>query len=194
VKHAIALIAAIFATRTAFPPRAENASAERLLATVERFGDDLEMVRGGDVPCGFLQKHANTIRTLRAEIISNEPPVWRNDVDDVFHTSAPPLRINFRLFAVLAADATAQTNPAAAWADLHAMWILDRALFDRPEPYSIRTALLGRHMIDDAAKHLAGPRPQWWCGVESFDCRLSQMRANAYDVWLTAMQIYKTIV
>jgi hypothetical protein len=192
VKHAIALAAAIFATRTAFPPRAENASAERLLATVERFGDDIDMISWGEVPCGFVQKHAATIRTLRAQIVSNVPPVWRNDIDDVFHSPAPPLRINYRLFAILAADA-AQTTPAAAWADLHAMWILDRALFDRPEPAAIRTALLGRRMILDASRRL-GTRPEWWRELESFDARGPQTRASAYDVWLTAMQIYKTIV
>ena len=135
---------------------------------------------------------AATIRTLRAQIISNAPPVWRNDIDDVFHSPAPPLRIHYRLFAILAAD-SAQTTSTAAWADLHAMWILDRALFDRPEPSAIRTALLGRHMIFDASRRL-GSRPGWWREFESFDARVPQTRASAYDVWLTAMQICKTIV
>ncbi|HJT18360.1 MAG TPA: hypothetical protein VJ853_13265 [Thermoanaerobaculia bacterium] len=193
MKHAIALIATLFATHTAFPPRAENASAERLLSTIERFGDDLDTIRWGEVPCGFVQKHANTIRTLRAQIVSNEPPVWQTDIDDVFHAPMPPLRLQFRVFEILAADATSQRNPAIAWTDLHAMWILDRSLFDRPEASSIRTALFARHMILDASNHL-GPRPEWWREVESFDTATAAARSHGYEVWLYVMQVYKTIV
>jgi hypothetical protein len=192
VKHAIALIATLLAARTAFPPRAENASAERLLSTIERFGDDLDWIRWGEVPCGFVQKHANTIRTLRAEVVSNEPPVWQSDIDDVFHPPMPPLRLQFRVFEILAADAASQQNAAVAWTDLHAMWILDRSLFDRPEASSIRTALFARRLILDASKHL-GARPEWWRELESFDTSTAEARSHGYELWLTVMQFYKTI-
>jgi len=194
VKHAIVFVAALFATRTAFPPRAENASATRLLSTVERFGSDLDWVRRGDVPCGFLEKHANTIRTLRAEIISNDPPVWSNEIDDVFYAPVPPLRMHFRLFTVFSADALAQTNPAAAWADLHAIWILSRALANRPEAMSVRTAMFGRRVILETAKRIAGRKPEWWSEVESLDLDTPMTRAEAHDAWLTVMQLYKMIV
>jgi hypothetical protein len=193
VKHAIALLAALFATRTAFPPRAENASAERLLSTIERFGTDLDMIWWGEVPCGFLQKHANTVRTLRAQIVSNEPPVWQTDIDDVFHAPMPPLRLQLRVFAILAADARVQKNAAVAWTDLHAMWILDRALFDRPEGTSIRAALYGRRVILNSARHLGSP-PQWWRELQSFDTTTPETRSRGYEVWLYVMQVYKTIV
>ena len=193
MKHAIALIATLLATHTAFPPRAENASAERLLSTIERFGADLDWIRWGEVPCGFVQKHANTIRTLRAEIVSNPPPVWQTDIDDVFHAPMPPLRLQLRVFAILADDARAQRSSTVAWTDLHAMWILDRTLFDRPEASSIRMAVYGRRMILDSAKHL-GPRPAWWRDVESFDSSTAEARSRGYEVWLYVMQVYKTIV
>jgi hypothetical protein len=193
VKHAIALIAALFATRTAFPPRAENASAERTLSTIERFGGDLDMIWWGEVPCGFLQKHANTIRTLRAQIVSNEAPVWQTDIDDVFHAPMPPLRMQMRVFSILAADAASQKSPAIAWSDLHAMWILDRALFDRPEATSIRAARYGRRLIVQSAKHLGDP-PAWWRDFEAFDTTTAEARSHAYEIWLYAMQVYKTIV
>jgi len=193
VKHAIALIAALFATRTAFPPRAENASAGRVLSTIERFGGDLDMIRWGEVRCGFLQKHANTIRTLRAQIISNDAPVWQTDIDDVFHAPMPPLRLQMRVFSILAADASAQRTPAVAWADLHAIWILDRALFDRPEANSIRAAVYGRRLIFQSSKHLGDP-PAWWREFESFDSGTAEARSHAYEMWLYVMQVYKTIV
>jgi hypothetical protein len=164
-----------------------------MLSTIERFGGDLDMIWWGEVPCGFLQKHANTIRTLRAQIVSNDAPVWRTDIDDVFHAPLPPLRMQMRAFSILAADAESQRSPAIAWADLHAMWILDRALFDRPEATSIRAALYCRRLILQSSRHL-GDAPQWWREVESFDGGTAVARSHAYEVWLYAMQIYRSFV
>jgi len=173
-----------------FPERDENASATRLLATVERFGDDLSTIRRGEVPPAFLEKHANTIRTLRAQIISNDAPVWALDVDDILEPPSPPFRTHLRLFALLGADALAQharNNDAAAWADLHASWILARSLWQRPETMSIAVALSGSRIIAAAAPKIGPPLPAWWSEFASFDVRAPLLHAIEYEAY--AMQL-----
>jgi hypothetical protein len=182
MKHALALAAALLTA--APPPQTENASATRLMATFERFGDDVSTIRRGRVPDGFLQKHANTIRTLRAQILSEPPPAWALDANDMLEPPYPPLRMHMRLFSIFAADARAQRNSAAAWADLHAIWILSRSLLQRPENISLRVALIGRRRIDVVAGELKSPKPQWWREYESFDLRTPQARSLEYEAWL----------
>ena len=110
-----------------FSDRDENDSATRLLSIVERFGDDFGTIRRGVVPTGFLAKHANAIRTLRAEIVSNPPPVWPLQISEILEPPVPPLGTHMQLFQLLAADAIAQhdgENERAAWTDLRAAWVL----------------------------------------------------------------------
>jgi hypothetical protein len=186
VKKALALIAALFSAAPlppSWPPKSENASATRLQSTVERFGDDLSTIRRGQVTVAFLAKHANTIRTLRAEIVSDEPPVWSLDAGDILEAPYPPLRMHMRLFSILAADALAQKNTPVAWADLHAIWILSRSLLQRPENISVRTALLGRRRIEAVAAQIASPRPAWWGEYDSFDTRAPIARSIDYEAW-----------
>ena len=187
MKEALALIAALVAAAPApprWPSHTENASATRLQSTVERFGGDLTTIRRGQVPPAFLAKHANTIRTLRAEIVSEAPPVWALDANDILEPPYPPLRMHMRLFSIFAADARAQRYSAAAWADLHAIWILSRSLLQRPENISIRVALIGRRRIDVVAGELKSPKPDWWREYESFDLRKPQIRSLEYEAWL----------
>ena len=187
MKALLALIAALWTTSVVTPPavqhRSENESASRLLATAERFGPDLGKFRRRPIPQELLDKHANTIRTLRAQIISNEPPVWAMDANDILDPVMPPLRIIFRLYNVLAADAFAQQSKTAAWADLHAMWILSRSLYDRPEWISISTANIGRRMIASVAGQLGEP-PAWFAEVKSFDTHAPMQRSIDYEAWL----------
>ena len=183
----LALIAALWTTSVVTPPavqhRSENESASRLLATAEKFGPDLAKFRRRPIPQELLDKHANTIRTLRAQIISNEPPVWALDAADILEPSLPPFRTVFRLYNVLTADAFSQKSKTAAWADLHAMWILSRSLYDRPEWISVSTANIGRRMIASVATQLGEP-PAWFAGFKSFDSHAAMQRAIDYEAWL----------
>jgi len=191
MKHALALMAALLTA--APPPQAENASATRLMATFERFGDDVSTIRRGRVPVEFLQKHANTIRTLRAEIVSDEPPVWTFDSSDILQSPDPPLRTHIRLFSILGADALAQKNSPAAWADLHATWILSRSLLQRPEGLSIRIGLLGRRRIDAVAALLGPPLPAWWSEYKSFDTQTPAARADVYDARMLVAELRREL-
>jgi len=191
MKHALALVAALLTA--APPPQAENASATRLMATFERFGDDVSTIRRGRVPAEFLQKHANTIRTLRAEIVSDEPPIWTFDSSDILQSPDPPLRTHIRLFSILGADALAQKNSAAAWADLHAMWILSRSLLQRPESLSIRIGLLGRRRVDAVAALLGPPLPAWWREYKSFDTQTPAARADVYDARMLVAELKREL-
>jgi hypothetical protein len=183
-----------------FANREENESATRVMATAERFGDDLAAARpalsdyirfGKTPPPPILQKYANTIRTLRAQIVSNPAPVWPLQIDDILEPPAPPLTLHMRLFQLFGADAIAQHasgNNATAWADLHAAWILARSLWDRPETMSIATALAGSRMIAMIAAKLDPPSPPWWPDASTFDIRPPLLHSIEYEGWATRMR------
>ena len=179
-----------------FPDRGENESATRLLATVERFGDDLtkarpalsDYIRHGGAPPPFLQQHANTIRTLRAQIVSNPPPVWPLQINDILEPPNPPLGTAMQLFTIFGADALAQHNEAAAWTDLHAAWILARSLWDRPEPMSVMIAMSGTRVVAAVAIRLQPPIPAWWSETAAFDVRSPLLRSIEYEAWATRVR------
>ena len=175
MRKTIALLIALFAADWRdFPNRPENDSATRLIATAERLGDG----RHND---------ADTLRTLRAEIISNPPPVWAQQVGDIHQPPMPPLGRTMRIFRLLNDDAIVQHasgNDRAAWADLHAIWILARSLWTRPEAWSINTAANGTRMVITVAEKLDSPRPPWWSEVTSLDVRRPLARSIEYQAWL----------
>ena len=170
-----------FASR--LPSHNENASATRLMETVAEFGDDL---RNSRPTPEFLDKHANTIRTLRAQIVSDPPPVWASDPRDILEPPMPPVSAHRWLFQIFGADAIAQHrrgNDAAAWADLHAIQVLTRALWNRPEPWSIGTAAFGNRMMTTVAASLDSAPPAWWAEAAAFDVRPALVRAIEYEAW-----------
>jgi hypothetical protein len=179
-----------------FPDRDENESATRLLATVERFGDDLgksrpalsDYIRHGGTPPPFLQQHANTIRTLRAQIVSNPPPVWSLQINDILEPPTPPFGTAMQLFTLFGADAIAQRNELAAWTDLRAAWILARSLWDRPEPMSVMIAMSGTRVVAAVAARLQPPIPAWWNDTAAFEVRLPLLRSIEYEAWATRVR------
>ena len=177
MRTTVALLIALFAADWRdFPNRVENESATRLMATAERLGDG----RHND---------ADTVRTLRAEIISNPPPVWAQQINDIHRPPTPPLGRHMRVFRTLSADATARHasgDDRAAWADLHAIWILSRSLWARPEAWSINTAATGTRIVITVAATLAPPRPAWFAEVTTFDVRRPLIRSIEYEAWLRA--------
>jgi len=171
----IALIAVEWPARDfalRFPDRAENESAARLMATASRLGDG----RHSD---------ADTLRTLRAQIISSPAPVWRQQVGEILEPPMPPLALHMRLIRALGADAIAQQSKVAAWADLRAIWILSRALWDRPEAWSIATAAFGNRTIAKSAAKIGGPEPSRFAEAANLDVRTPLVRSIEYEAWLT---------
>ena len=170
-----------FASR--LPSHNENASATRLMATVSQFGNDL---RNSRPTPEFLDKYAKTIGTLRAQIVSDPPPVWASDPRDILEPPMPPVSEHRWLFQILGADAIAQHrrgNDAVAWADLHAIQILGRVLWDRPEWWCIGTAAFGNRMMMTVAASLNSPPPAWWAEAAAFDVRPAVRRAIEYEAW-----------
>jgi len=153
-----------------FPAIKENESATRLLSTAARLPDE------------------RAFRTLRAEIISDPPPIWARQIDDVLEPPTPPLILQMRLFAMFAADAQEQHDcgdDSTAWSDAHAMWILARSLWQRPEMMSVGVAMRGTRSIATIASKLASPRPSWWQELATFDIRRPFVRALEYDAWVS---------
>lgn len=189
-----------------FARREENESARRLLATAGRFGESdlrdarrplFDYIRGTSIlapPPPFLAEHANTIRTLRAQIVSNPAPLWALDMSDVFDPPLPPLVTALQLVTVLGADAVAQhagQNDRAAWTDLRAAWIVSQSLWDRPEPISVVYALGATRTIMNAGDKIDGPRPSWWAEMMAFDVRAPLLRSMQYEAWINAMRAEK---
>ncbi|HYS56158.1 MAG TPA: hypothetical protein VER58_20555 [Thermoanaerobaculia bacterium] len=179
MRHIAAILIALLAVDwpgrdfiSRFPNHAQNESATRLMATASRLADG----RHND---------ADTLRTLRAQIISSPPPVWGQQIDEILEPPVPPLSLHMRLFRMFGADAMAQHNNAAAWADVHAIWILSRALWDRPEAWSIATAAFGNRTIARAAARLEGPQPAWLAEAAAFEVRAPLVRSIEYEAWLT---------
>jgi hypothetical protein len=153
-----------------FPNVEENESATRLLATAARLPD------------------ISAFRTLRAEIISNPPPIWARQIDDILEPPTPPLILHMRLFAMFASDAEERHDcgeDAIAWSDLHTMWILARSLWERPEMMSVGVAMRGTRTILSVASKFPAPRPSWWREIATFNVRRSFIRALEYDAWMS---------
>ena len=164
------------------PHNAENESATRISATAERLGEldsirpALRDVLRGKAPSDgvvrFLESRANAIRTLRAAIISNPPPVWAADPEEILDPVEPPLALHLRLYTVLGADAALQrsrANERAAESDLRAVSILARSLEQRPEIGSLIVALIGHRIAASPPSDVRGPL----------------LRAIEYDAWIT---------
>lgn len=135
----------------------------------------------------FLDAQANTIRTLRAQLVSNPPPVWTLSVAEVLDPPIPPISLHMQLFAVLSADALAQQsrgNHAAAWSDLRAEWILSRSLWDRPEIWSVMTAMGGTRLVTAISPKLDAPAPAWFDDVLAFDVTAPLVHALRYEAWI----------
>ena len=193
--------------RQHFPDRDENESAARVLATVARF-DETELRRNRSAEIDYIRfevaspsaqttpppeplakffaENAAIISTLRAELASNPPPVWKMRADDLLDTPQPDSIIITQLFVMFASDAIAEhshRNDAAAWSDLGAMWSLTQSLLVRPEIYAVLTALSGSRLITAVATKLTPPLPRWWIDFVAVDPRAPLARALDYDAW-----------
>jgi hypothetical protein len=198
-----------------FPNHDESDSAARFLATITRFDEpDLRRQRVGAVeyirrevastvaassapPDGlarFLQRNASTLAILRAQLVSNPPPVWLQRADDLAETPQPDVILISHLFTTLAADALnehSHRRDAIAWTDLGAIWVLAQSLWVRPEVPSVISALGGCRLIAAVASKLSPPAARWWRDFLVFDPRPPFARSLEYEAWALRMRAEK---
>lgn len=194
-------------TRQRFPDHDENEPAARFLSTVARLNEatlrrqreaEVDYVRqqvaspaaDTDPPppalATFLRQNATTIHTLRAELVSNPGPVWKQRAGDLPDPPQPDDTLLTGTMLMFAADALAQHNmhnDAAAWSDLGAIWVLARSLWVRPEITSVAVALVGSRYITAVASKLPAPPPKWWNDYLAINPRPPFLHALEYDAW-----------
>src|SRR5207244_3328290 len=86
---------------------------------------------------------------------------------------------------LLVADALlkARGGDAAAWDDLHAIWLLDGGLRPRPDLISQLISLAMARMTNAAAAKMPLPEPAWLGELRAADYRRSYMAAMQAEAW-----------
>jgi hypothetical protein len=190
-----------------FPDRDENETARRLLALLPR-ADEEKIREGRSAAIDYIRREVSnpalepaeppndvaknleangkTIASMRALLLSNPPPVWKQRANDLIDAPRIEFPLFMQVFTLLSADALAEQsrgNTAAAWADLGAMNVLTQSLWTRPESNAVLLALTGDRLLNAAASKLPPPAPAWWSEFATFDSRPNFVRAMQYEAW-----------
>src|SRR5581483_11013206 len=154
------------------------------------FHDELERTNEQIAPppanvAAYLNDHRAQIDRARDHILNAGPIVWVTHFRMGADAPLPNLLGQMNLSKLLAARALmkASAGDATAWDDLHAIWLLDRELWQRPELISQLIALAGARMVNASAAKMPLPAPQWLAEIQSFDYRqhfAASHQAEAY--------------
>ncbi len=154
------------------------------------FHDELERTNEQIAPppanvAAYLNDHRAQIDRARDHILNAGPIVWVTHFRMGADAPLPNLLGQMNLSKLLAARALMKANAgdATAWDDLHAIWLLDRELWQRPELISQLIALAGARMVNASAAKMPLPAPQWLAEIQSFDYRqhfAASHQAEAY--------------
>lgn len=127
----------------------------------------------------FLSAHQAQIDQVREHIATAGPIRWQLHVRQGFDAPIPNLLGYMSLARLFSARAFAKAanHDATAWDDLHAIWLLDRELWDRPELISQLIALAGTRMVNAAAVKMPLPAPAWFDELRKRDYRRDLARS-----------------
>jgi hypothetical protein len=127
----------------------------------------------------FLFAHQAQIEQVREHIATAGPIRWQMHVGRGFDAPIPNLLGYMSLTKLFTARALAKAanHDATAWDDLHATWLLDRELWNRPELISQLIALAGTRMVNAAAVKMPLPEPAWFDELQKHDYRRDFARA-----------------
>lgn len=151
---------------------------------LERIGDRVQPPDGAVAE--FLVRHETALNAVRDHILTAGPLRWETKFTRGHDAPIPQLLPSMQLTKLLTARALAKAakNDAAAWDDLHAVWLLDRALWERPELISTLIALAGTRMVNAAATKMPLPAPAWFNEVQSFDYRRQFAASYQSEAWM----------
>lgn len=114
----------------------------------------------------YLDSRETEIAAIRDHVIANEDAIaWPVDVSRGVDAPLPNLLAHMAVSRLLTANALRR----ASWDDLHACWILTRAVWWRPEVLSPLIAIATTRFVCAAACRLPAPAPAWFDEVTRFD-------------------------
>jgi len=121
----------------------------------------------------FFSTHQADIDRVRDHILTAGPIQFQMHVRLGLEAPLPNLLGYMSLARVFTARALAKAanHDATAWDDLHAVWLLDRELWNRPELISQLIALAGTRMVNAAAVKMPLPQPAWLEELQKRDYR-----------------------
>lgn len=152
---------------------------------LERVGDQVQPPAGA--VAGFLAQHDAALDAVRDHILTSGPLRWETKLERAHDAPLPNLLKQMQLTKLFTARALAKAanHDATAWDDLHAIWLLDRALWQRPELISTLIALSGSRMVNAAAAKMPLPVPAWFAEVQSFDYRHNFAASYQAEAWMS---------
>ena len=122
---------------------------------------------------------------VRAHLLSGAPIAWKTQLSKGFDAPIPNLLGHMELARLFVADALvkARGGDAAAWDDLHAIWLLDGGLRGRPDLISQIISLAMGRMTNAAAAKMPLPEPAWLGELRAADYRHSFMASMQSEAW-----------
>ncbi len=133
----------------------------------------------------YLNAHREQIDRVRDHILNAGPIVWVTHAKMAAEAPLPNLLGHMSLAKLLTARALmkATAKDATAWDDLHAVWLLDRELWQRPELISQLIALAGARMVNAGAAKMPLPPPSWLADMQTLDYRRHFMASQQAEAW-----------
>jgi len=133
----------------------------------------------------YLADHRAQLDAVRAHLLSGAPIAWKMQLAKGFEAPIPNLLGHMEISRLLVADALlkARGGDAAAWDDLHAIWLLDGGLRARPDLISQMISLAMARMTNAAAAKMPLPAPAWLGEVRAVDYRRAIVASMQAEAW-----------
>lgn len=175
-------------SKATLPTRKEYDAIKKLLHDYI----DAQLVRPSnaidDAPpalAAYLADHRAQLDAVRAHLLYGAPIAWKSQLSKGFEAPIPNLLGHMELTRLFLADALlkARGGDAAAWDDLHAIWLLDGGLRPRPDLISQIISLAMGRMTNAAAAKMPLPEPAWLGELRAADRRHSFMASMQSEAW-----------
>jgi hypothetical protein len=157
--------------------------ADYYRAELERNGDQVQPPPAN--VAAFLAQHDAQMNAVRDHVLTAGPS-WVEHFERGHDAPIP------NLLSIMSASklftgralAKAASRDAASWDDLHAVWLLDRELLERPELISQLVGLAGTRMANAAAAKMPLPVPAWFGELQAFDYRHRFAASYQAEAWM----------
>jgi len=146
--------------------------------SLRAYVDDPGMV----MPAGlsaYLAAHAEQLDRIRDHLLSAGPIRWPVRFRLGEDAPVPNLLGHMSLTRLFIARAVSRSS----WDELHAAWLLDRPLWDRPELISAAIGIATTRMINKAAAKLPPPAPAWFGELRSLDYQHRLAGSYQAEAW-----------
>jgi hypothetical protein len=127
----------------------------------------------------YFEAHRAELDDIREHILTGGPIRWSMRIREGEAAPVPNLLGHLNLSKLFTARAIA----TGSWDDLHAVWVLNRNLWDRPELMCGLIALAGSRMVNGAAGAMPLPTPAWFSEVQSLDYRHRFAVCYQFEAW-----------